>query len=114
MRLTAFEYTRNCTPGTGQFRRLQPNHQSRALQSDVEGRQGKIAVANPLIPCVRVLYQGPESGNVLLFPMRLPDGIQTDNRRAGSFAKLPRQSSLAAASATQDNDSRHDRWLLRI
>jgi len=40
--------------------------------------------------------------------MRLPDVIQKDDRRAREFAKPPRQSSLAAASATQDDDSCHD------
>jgi anti-sigma factor RsiW len=43
--------------------------------------------------------------------MRLPDVVQTDDRCAREFAKPSRQSSLAAASATQDDDSCHDCWL---
>src|SRR5580700_2535219 len=43
--------------------------------------------------------------------MRLPNGIQTDHGCARAFAKLARQSTFAAAGATQNDDSHHVCWL---
>jgi hypothetical protein len=71
----ALEYSGECTPSAERPGSVKPDHQSSARQSDIESREGKVTIADPPIPRVRLPYQGSKRGNIFLSLMRFPDSV---------------------------------------
>src|SRR5579864_8064799 len=99
VRFAGLECPDDDSPTAEQLGTLQPNHQRSPWQPQIECRDRKVAVADPVIPRMCFLDQISKGTDITFCPMWLPDVVQTDHTRARSFAKLPRQSRLSGAGA---------------
>jgi len=79
------ENSRDRAPCAEQSWAIEPDNQIGAWQADVEGRDREVAVADPRLARVRLLHQDTEVGDVILSPLRLPDRVEANHRRARAF-----------------------------
>src|ERR1700689_607909 len=107
MLLARMKHPRDRMPGAKQFRAVEPDHKSCARHADIEGYLREVAVADPGVTRVRFLHQCAEGGNLILSPIRLPDRVEANHRRARALTEPSREGGFPAAGATQDDDSRH-------